>query len=404
MSATSPEASPEDTLAQRLSPEQRLVVAASWLPAGEHREEQRRRLARLAGGGLDWAAVIALVDRHRTPALAYAALRQEGAVPLPEEARQALQQRDRAARLQAMQHTGKTVDLLRRLAAQGVEAIPLKGVFLSQRLYGDIGVRQSKDIDLLVRPEDFDAADALLGSLGYGREPVVPGHWPTARQEAHLRRTHYHYEYDHVDGTQVELHWRRQSCAPRQMGMLWEHSAVETWMGARVRCLDDDMLLLFLCDHGAHHRWFRLKWLSDVAMLFAARGADGDAALLRLAAGLDLERPLAQAALLVAQLYGVPVSPGLRAYIAGDAAIEPLARDAVDAIAGSEADGLMRVSIWRKVCFQSRLRKRLPWSEMLLRTIISPYDFALLPLPDRCFWAYALLRAPLFLLRAFKIF
>lgn len=383
-----------------LSPTLRLAVTASWIAPPQFREQQLYVLKGLASSVQDWGTFVSLVDRHRIPALVHANLQLEAlGSPVPDGVRVSLEQRDRAARLQAIRHTSKTLDLLKRLAALGVEAIPLKGVFLSQRLYGDVGLRQSKDIDLLVREEHFDAADALLRELGYERPPIVPGYSPTPRQEAYLRETHYHYEYDHPDGTQVELHWRRQSCSNRQMNLLWEHTRQEVFMGVPVRCLDDDLLLLFLCDHGAHHRWFRIKWLSDVAVLFAQRNSAHEEILLSLASQLDLVRPLTQGALLVEWLYGVPMSELMRRKFSGDGTIRALAQDAIKAIAGSEEDGLMRVSIWRKVRFQARLRTRLPWREMVLRAVISPFDFAQLRLPDSLFWVYTLLRPVLWLRR-----
>lgn len=384
-----------------LSPALRLLVTASWIPDEGAREVQFRELGSLICDFRDWGGLLSLVDRHRVPALIHTVLRQEGLPSLPDDVRESLQQRDRVSRLQAMQHTGKTVGLLRMLAELHVEAIPLKGVFLSQRLYGDIGVRQSKDIDLLVKPEDFNTADTLLGKLGYRRPALVAGHTPTPRQEACLRRTHYHYEYDHPDGTQVELHWRRQSCSPSQMDLLWKHTRVDTWMGMQVRSLDDDMLLLFLCDHGAHHRWFRIKWLSDVAMLLSQRNDSGCPGLLQLASQLDVERPLAQAALLSHWLYGIPLAEPLRQMALQDSAVKTLALDALDAITGSESDGLMRTTIPKKLRFQMRLRKRPDLAEFTNRLALSPYDFAMLPLPDSLFPLYYPLRPLLWLLRRF---
>jgi hypothetical protein len=40
-------------------------------------------------------------------------------------------------------------------------------------------------------------------------------------------------------------------------------------MGTSFLNLKDDVLLLFLCDRGAMHRWSRLKWLSDGDALLA---------------------------------------------------------------------------------------------------------------------------------------
>src|SRR5436305_190862 len=56
--------------------------------------------------------------------------------------------------------------LLERFCLQGLEVLPLKGPLLAQTLFGSSGLRQSDDLDLLVRPKDFSRAQALLMGLG----------------------------------------------------------------------------------------------------------------------------------------------------------------------------------------------------------------------------------------------
>jgi hypothetical protein len=137
------------------------------------------------------------------------------------------------------------------------------------------------------------------------------------------------------------------------------------WMGAPVRELPDIALLPTLCDHGAQHQWFCLKWLADVALLLRAIPQSETDALRRLAGTLDLERPLAQAALLVNRLYGVPFPPGVADPLAGW-----LADRALCALLGAERDHFASEAGWgwfgnRR--YESRLRKRVPLSRTLAR-------------------------------------
>ena len=50
---------------------------------------------------------------------------------------------------------------------QGISVIALKGVYLSENLYHDIGLRQFSDIDLLVHEEDGERCLDILRNLGY---------------------------------------------------------------------------------------------------------------------------------------------------------------------------------------------------------------------------------------------
>ena len=54
------------------------------------------------------------------------------------------------------------------LADAGIRCTPLKGPLLGEAIYGDPGRRLSSDIDLLVAPEQLQAAVEVVRGLGYG--------------------------------------------------------------------------------------------------------------------------------------------------------------------------------------------------------------------------------------------
>lgn len=54
-----------------------------------------------------------------------------------------------------------------RLAAAGIPAILLKGAAIATWIYAEGEARPYRDVDLLVPPSRFDAAQAVLGGLGY---------------------------------------------------------------------------------------------------------------------------------------------------------------------------------------------------------------------------------------------
>ena len=50
---------------------------------------------------------------------------------------------------------------------EGVSVIALKGIFLAETIYKDIGLRQMTDVDLLVKKEDIEKCRKLLLDMGY---------------------------------------------------------------------------------------------------------------------------------------------------------------------------------------------------------------------------------------------
>jgi len=91
-------------------------------------------------------------------------------------------------------------ELLAAFAAANLPVIPLKGFVLSQYLYADPFRRLSSDFDLLIRWEDFAAADGLLKDLGCRR---VKWHGPRAACEAGYARA----GADPESAWNVDLHW-----------------------------------------------------------------------------------------------------------------------------------------------------------------------------------------------------
>src|ERR1039457_7027630 len=98
---------PEASWLQSASPAFRLMIATSWLAPAcwqEKQEQAIREAIQVIGAGMDWMEYIRLVDRHRTPALSWAALKRVPGLEIPEPARQELQKRSDACRMQAMRH------------------------------------------------------------------------------------------------------------------------------------------------------------------------------------------------------------------------------------------------------------------------------------------------------------
>ena len=68
----------------------------------------------------------------------------------------------------------------------------------------------------------------------------------------------------------VELHWRLNQNAyllPLSLDEFWDKREFVRFGGDRVATMPHQELLLYLCAHGAHTGWFRLKWLCDIAAL-----------------------------------------------------------------------------------------------------------------------------------------
>jgi Uncharacterised nucleotidyltransferase len=165
--------------------------------------------------------------------------------------------------------------LLERFCLRGLEVLPLKGPLLAQTLFGSPGLRQSDDLDLLVRPRDFSRAQALLMDLGFKPEYPADDYHQTFRRER----------------TWVELHF---SVAPpsspaMDLDAVWDRAPVVQFRGQKVRIFSKPDLVIYLTIHAVKHEFARLMWVLDVARALGGLGDDDLDEVFKLANALGME-------------------------------------------------------------------------------------------------------------------
>jgi len=117
----------------------------------------------------------------------------------PDDIGRALRRTRRASEHRDLLHTALIAKLIDAFATPGVDWLLLKGQGLAARLYVDPVDRISSDVDILIRREQFDSAERVLGSLGF-----VP-----YRKDRFLR-AHFHVPFvpENGDTTRlIEVHW-----------------------------------------------------------------------------------------------------------------------------------------------------------------------------------------------------
>ncbi len=389
---------------QGASPAFRLAIATSWLAPDSWRQNQERAIREAIAAGPDWTEVLSLVVRHQTPALSWAALNRVPEIAVPELAKRELRKLSDACRIQGTQDSLLLVDVLKRLNRAGIPVMPLKGPVLSFELYGDVGLRQSTDLDLQVPREDLHRAIACLESTGwqpgYGFRAMSP------RQRESFLRNGYEVQLRHSrTGCWLELHWRNHWETPDATSARWARSTPSVWQGQSIRSMNGGDLALFLCVHGAYHVWSNAKWLSDVARAHSIGRIDWRAAMDE-ARGSGVEAVCPAALSLLQSLYGfeVPTQPGFAPDRTGARPSQLLVEMPLETLKLSQ-DPRGRIGLallrnhTRMIRYERLVRPRTTWRESLTELFYCQQDFAMLPLPDSFFWAYKPLRPVLWLWR-----
>lgn len=277
-----------------------MVAACLDLP------QQGDESARLPDG-MDWHRVCELALAHRVEGLVCRRLLREPTT-IPAELMAALQ---RARQQQAFDFLAKaatTLKLVELLESNGHPTIVLKGCAVAYGYYApEPELKYSGDVDILVAPNSFDAADQLLQRHGYVREAPEPGLPPrSASMARHLVNS---YEYiDPTGGPRVELHHRLLS-DPHVLAIPFADLLVRTrqiGIGAgMIRSLGPADLLTYLCCHGAGHAYARLKWLGDIAHVLRVTDDPASEQALELARTHRCERSLALTFAVLERLAGM---------------------------------------------------------------------------------------------------
>lgn len=133
----------------------------------------------------------------------------------------------------------------------GIDCIPLKGIYLAEWLYDDIGLRHLSDIDLLVRSDDVATVCMFMHSNG----------WLTQKAKSRSEFEDEHFSPAHPytffkNGVTIELHshlYNRNFGAKISETEIWEHTLPEKFNQIEIRQFSTEMLLQHLCLHLYKH-------------------------------------------------------------------------------------------------------------------------------------------------------
>jgi len=216
--------------------------------------------------GIDWQQFLALIKHHRLYPAVYRKITELAAVEncFPLWVTANLRREYEHNTLRMLQLCGEMNTVSSRLSAEGICTIFLKGPALAADLYGDLSLRTSRDLDMIIPIGELNRTEQLLVALGYVKDEYIQtvlGDW---------KWRHHHMTFSHPHKQiKLEVHWRLNPSPSRQpdFAELWKRSRVCTSTGLPIHLMGKEDLFLFLASHGARHGWSRLRWLADIDRL-----------------------------------------------------------------------------------------------------------------------------------------
>jgi len=134
---------------------------------------------------------------------------------------------------------------------QSISIVALKGVYLSENLYHDIGLRQFSDIDLLVHEEDGEKCLSILESMGYRATSTSK-----LSKFVNSQFDIVHYTPMVLNGVSIEIHIKLHRKGEKYnliTSEIWKNTVPATVNKRNVFALNINALLIHLCVHLDKH-------------------------------------------------------------------------------------------------------------------------------------------------------
>ena len=274
------------------------------------------KIKELLNHDLNWTYLLKIARRHNVISLLHRSLDPSHAGRIPGDILHQLRQTSYRVALYNTLLTQELLNLLACLEKSHISAIPYKGPVLAASVYQDLGLRQFSDLDLLVKPEDFRQAQAVLRAQGYCLQESLG--W-----EAHFKH-----------GCQqliVDLHQRTTPiffAFDLSFEHLWSHLETLTLADSKVPQLQPEHLLLILCVNlvkDCCHWKLRLVQICDVAELVRVYPQLDWSLVWSLAQHLGCQRLLLLALCLVQDLFDVDFPALIQEPLHAEATVRSLA-------------------------------------------------------------------------------
>ena len=357
--------------------------------AGVSAEEKTTRIHGLLGPQVRWNALLSLAEHHGVqPILAQSLLSLGEQVPA--EAIISLKQSYQANLHRALFLSREFICIVERLSKAGIDFIPYKGLVLAETVYGDIALRQSGDIDLLIHAKDLRRIREAVVELGY-----TP-HWRlSVDEEAEYLKSGYECAFDGTAGRNLlEVQWAIQPrfyAVDLDLEELFRRARTARVASVEVKSLAVEDLFVVLALHAAKHMWGRLIWLCDLARISSLPALNWKRIADR-ARELGIVRILRVTLLLVQKVLGSPLPASAVENLPEDSPAGRLAEEVEIYVSTGKTYDVESLAYFRLML---RLReRRIDRVRFVSRFALTPGpgEWAMMRLPKALFPLYGALR------------
>ncbi|MGG3192465.1 nucleotidyltransferase family protein [Priestia aryabhattai] len=206
----------------------------------------------------DYTSILEDTEHFHLSATVYSLLKQQGRIEQTPIYFQSQLQKEYQTTLYNNLYIKNQLKLvLDTFEANGISAIPLKGILFAETYFGHFSARRTTDIDILIRKEDMEKAKMCIQKLEYN----VEGDWPSY----HFHRTFSKMMPHSPVPLTIELHRDilRENSSSLEIEQFWKHSTpLEGYK--HIKQLSEVHTFYMICLHGWKHGMDSLKYFIDI--------------------------------------------------------------------------------------------------------------------------------------------
>jgi hypothetical protein len=244
----------------KLKPEDMLILSCGH---SQVNEELEKKIMKLVNLDLDWEYIVDMATRHRLRPLLYYNLNKICPDNVPEDVLVSLREFYHSNVRKNLMMTGELVKVMKLLEENGVNAVTYKGPVLAQMAYGNVGLREFGDLDILVGKSYALKAKDLMFSQGY---KLIA---PIKISDADFMKLEAEYIFINKKlGTKIEINWNFEGNFFSFKGdprLLFDNQIKYNINDFEFLSFSTDNNFLMLSIHAAKHDWTRLSWIMDIA-------------------------------------------------------------------------------------------------------------------------------------------
>jgi len=228
-------------------------------------EELKDKAVDLIKEGIDWETFCNYAMRGSITVLIYGALKKiSGHIYIPGYVTDKLRSASIFIISRSVSQERRIAEILELFAAEDIPVMPLKGIILAKRLYGDIAARGlGVDFDLLIKENDKEKAIVLLKETGYAFD-----------SDNEIKEWQWQCTFYKPEAAMIDLHWDITMCCRSQKRIdgFWDGTRfVEA--AADYYEFKEEELLLYLCAHLTNSNAIgHLRYICDINELLNKYG------------------------------------------------------------------------------------------------------------------------------------